>query len=62
MAFFCIAFCVLINHLKRLDTTLYAFGKIAFCLVFALLEPLFFYVLHFFTFRKMVLFLHEKVA
>jgi len=62
MVFRCIAFCVLINHLKRLETTLYAFGKIAFCLILAVLEPLFFCVLHFFTFRKMVLFLHEKVA
>jgi len=34
MVFRYIAFCVLINHLKRLETTLYAFGKIAFRLVF----------------------------
>ena len=39
MVFRCIAFCVLINHLKRLVKTLYAFGKIAFRFVFALLEP-----------------------
>ena len=41
MVFRCIAFCVLINHLKRLETTLYAFGKIAFRLIFAASDALF---------------------
>lgn len=56
MVFRCIAFCVLINHLKRLETTLYAFGKIAFCLVLAVLEPLFFYVYIFYIWKNGVFF------